>query len=135
MTFYTSRANMMLNFYNTIISPHIYLTVCFMLYALMALLRLLSGYTLLHSFLSFGIFLVLLLGIVYRIRFACKILAVLHVIYVLFGLFLLSSLIYHAGTTDILGYNLNTVSSTALILSINLYIFLGAIRLWRNRLE
>lgn len=119
----------MLNIYNAIVSPRVYLTFCFLYYSVMATIRLLYGKTLFLSFFGLGIFFTLLLGIVCGIRLARRILAVLHVISVLFNLLLMSSLIYHSGSVEIFGYYLSTVPSAMLGLSLDLYFFLGAIRL------
>ncbi|GAB7079222.1 hypothetical protein JCM14635_08950 [Megalodesulfovibrio paquesii] len=64
---------------------------------------------------------------------ARKLLAALHCMFTLFGMFALTALLYHSGSVDAMGYELGTFQAAVLSLLINGYFFLGAIRLWRAK--
>ncbi|GAB7079223.1 hypothetical protein [Megalodesulfovibrio paquesii] len=118
---------------NKILAPRNYLLGCAIWFFIRFIIGMLTGYPFWRSIFGLALFTPLAIGVLYDNWLARKVMAGLHVLYTVFGMFTLSALLYHSGAVDAMGYEISTVPAAVMSISINGYLFLGAIRLWRGR--
>ncbi|WP_460030982.1 hypothetical protein [Megalodesulfovibrio paquesii] len=124
----------MVNIVNAMFATNTYLLVCFLIFSVKSAIGILFyDRPFWMNVFGLSLFLPLAVGILCKIRLARKIMATLHFLYTLFGLFALIALLYHGGTVDAAGFTLETLPAAIMSMLLHGYVFFGAIHLWRAK--